>query len=294
MIHLNLARGNIDRDAATRDDPQALARARSEGLCLFVDGQSVAMVEGSLVLAEARGFDCVFLGSHEGSFFFACDVTGSADRAFLPADARFEEVRRQAYAWSDRDTELAVEAVAICQWLRSAAFCESCGSALEADRSGWFKRCPAGHTVFPRTDPAVIMAITNDDERLLLGRNSRWSPGKFSVLAGFVEVGESAEKAVVRESWEECGVEVGDVCFVASQPWPFPRSLMLAFTARTSCTEADIQADGKEMAEAHFFSREEFLSAVREGRMGVPSLTSVAAALIEQWLGQPLTEIMDA
>ena len=153
---------------------------------------------------------------------------------------------------------------------------------------GWEMLCGRGHTVFPRVDPAVIMAVRDVEDRLLLARNGRWAPGRLSVLAGFVEAGEPLESAVAREVLEETGVVVDDVAYVTSQPWPFPRSLMLAFEGRTRARQEDVKVDGEELVFARFFSREEFSGALASGEIGLPTPTSVSARLIERWLGRPL------
>ena len=131
--------------------------------------------------------------------------------------------------------------------------------------------------------------LTSDSRH---ARLTNWPEGRFSTLAGFVEAGESVEAAVRREVREETTVVVGDVEYRSSQPWPFPRSLMLAFNGWTHAGEADLAVDGKEMAHAHFFSREELIAALRAHEIQVPSPTSVAASLIQSWLGQTFAEVL--
>lgn len=302
---LNLARGTIDRDELTRNDARALALARNSSHARFilVAEDSVAIDPdrpGHLLLLnrqqaapwEARS--AIYLGRVGENYYFACDATGLISSADVqPVDApQMRPVRYWAHEWADTDTALAVTAVAILQWHRTSSFCTTCGEPLERQPSGWEKRCPHLHLTYPRTDPAVIMAIHDEQDRLLLGRNSAWGPGRYSVLAGFVEAGETLEGAVRREVYEEAHIAVDKVEYFGSQPWPFPRSLMLAFNGWTHASEADLAVDGKEMAHAHFFSRDELIATLRAHEIHVPSPTSVAASLIQSWLGQTFAEVL--
>ena len=156
--------------------------------------------------------------------------------------------------------------------------------------AGHVRRCPAcGAEHFPRTDPAVIMLVTDDAGRALLGHNPQWPPNRFSTLAGFVEPGESAEQAVVREIEEESGVDVVDVRYLGSQPWPFPSSLMLGFTARALDPDA-VHVDGEEIHEARWFSPDDLRAAVASGEVLFPPSVSIARRLIEHWYGGPIPD----
>lgn len=208
-----------------------------------------------------------------------------------PVSADFASVPLTSHLWPSVEAELAVEAVAISNWIGGTRFCHRCGEPLSLRSGGWEMVCGRGHTVFPRVDPAVIMAVRDVEDRLLLARNGRWAPGRLSVLAGFVEAGEPLESAVAREVLEETGVVVDDVAYVTSQPWPFPRSLMLAFEGRTRARQEDVKVDGEELVFARFFSREEFSGALASGEIGLPTPTSVSARLIERWLGRPLADV---
>ena len=141
---------------------------------------------------------------------------------------------------------------------------------------------------FPRSDPAVIMLVTDSADRCLLGRGPTWLPGRFSTLAGFVEPGETPERAVVREVAEEVGVRVGSVRYVGSQPWPFPSSLMLGYLATALTTT--IEVDGSEISEARWFTRDEVRTGVASGTLGLSGRVSIARALIEHWYGAELPE----
>lgn len=200
---------------------------------------------------------------------------------------RWGTLRDVGHVLSDRDADLATTAVALAEWHQRHPRCTRCGAPTAAAHAGWVRRCPEdGVEEYPRTDPAVIMAVTDARGRILLGHAAHWPPRRFSTLAGFVEPGESLETAVRREVAEETGVVVGDVTYVGSQPWPFPASLMLAFRARAETVE--LAVDGREVTEARWFTRAELHAAVRDGEVLLPMRTSVALALIEEWYGGPL------
>ncbi|MBP3222578.1 MAG: NAD(+) diphosphatase [Actinomycetaceae bacterium] len=306
MKNFVLARGNMDRDEVTRNDPEALGLARKseQARYILVEGQSVAVNRSKqnellkLTAQEAREWnsrEAVYLGRIENVPYFACDISDMLpDTDVKPAGTPvMRPVKLWAHEWSGNDSILAVTAVAIHNWIRSSRYCSNCGEPLAIHPSGWQAYCENNHLHFPRTDPAVIMAVRDNEDRLLLARNPQWYGNMYSVLAGFVEAGETAESAVVRESFEETRVNVNKVEYFGSQPWPFPRSLMLAFNAWTSSTDDDIMIDGNEMSDAQFFSRDELKKALRHGKLTLPSPSSVARALIEDWLGQTVEEVME-
>ncbi|GAB4099864.1 NAD(+) diphosphatase [Sinomonas halotolerans] len=197
---------------------------------------------------------------------------------------------REAGAHLDAvEAALLVEATAISNWHEGHVRCPRCGAPTEVVHSGWVRRCPEDGTEhFPRTDPAIIVTVVGPDGRLLLGTGAQMRSTMYSTLAGFVEPGESLEQAVVREIAEEVGVHVTDCQYLGSQPWPFPASLMLGFTART--TDSDAAPDGTEVVRARWFERDELQSAVLAGEVTLPSRLSIARALIEHWFGGVLAE----
>ena len=153
--------------------------------------------------------------------------------------------------------------------------------------AGWIRRCPAdGSEHYPRTDMAVIMAVVDADDRLLLARGKGFRGNGMSVLAGFVEPGESLAAAVAREVAEEVGVEVTDVTYLGDQPWPFPSSLMLGFTARALGTDLRLQAE--EIEAARWFTRDELVAALADGSVVVSGRISISRRIIEHWFGGPL------
>jgi putative NAD(+) diphosphatase len=285
-VYLGLARGipYFACDVGNADDSAREVRIVSRKIPVFPH-RSLAdperMTSAEIGVGVERAADIEIGAAGEKAAEAASDSEGvSVDFASVPL---------AAHLWSVLDAELAIEAVAISNWLGATRFCHRCGQPLTVRSGGWEKVCTRGHTVFPRVDPAVIMAIRDADDRLLLARNGQWPAGRLSVLAGFVEAGEPLESAVAREVFEEAGIVVDDVEYVTSQPWPFPRSLMLAFEGRTRARQEDVKVDGKELVFARFFSRDEFLRALADGEIGLPTPTSVSALLIERWLGRSLT-----
>ena len=201
--------------------------------------------------------------------------------------AGWRSLRTVGGALDAHDAGLATAAVALDAWHDRHPRCPRCGAPTRVTQAGWSRVCDVdGSEHYPRTDPAVIMAVVDEDDRLLLGHATAWAAGRWSTLAGFVEAGESAEQAVRREVAEEAGVVVGDVEYVGSQPWPFPGSLMLGFRGRATSTR--IEVDGVEMADARWFTRDGLAAAVASGEVVLPGGASIARALVEQWFGGPL------
>ncbi|MBN3930556.1 NAD(+) diphosphatase [Streptomyces verrucosisporus] len=294
------ATGGIDRASHHRLDEAWLGAAWSHPTtrCFVVSGGQVLIEDtggGGAELVTMPSFDAplteahrYFLGIDEdGVRYFALQkdaLPGRMDDAARPAG-----LREAGTLLSERDAQLMVHAVALENWQRMHRFCSRCGERTVIAAAGHIRRCPAcGGEHYPRTDPAVIMLVTDPQGRALLGRQVHWPKGRFSTLAGFVEPGESIEQAVVREAGEEAGVTIGRVEYVASQPWPFPSSLMLGFVAHATSTE--IRVDGEEIEEARWFSREELGAAFASGEVLPPSGISIAARLIELWYGQPLPD----
>ncbi|MDJ0339321.1 NAD(+) diphosphatase [Cryobacterium sp. PH31-O1] len=214
-----------------------------------------------------------------------------ADAALLEPDVdRWVGLRTVATVLGDRDAGLFTEALGVLNWHASHAHCPRCGAATTVEDGGWVRRCPVDNSqVFPRTDPAVIVLITDADDRILLGSNAMWENNRYSLLAGFVEPGEALETAVIREMFEESGLRVTDPVYVGSQPWPFPASVMCGFTARLADDQqaGDLLPDGAEILALRWFSRQELHEAGEW--MLLPGPSSIAHAMIERWLGAPLS-----
>ncbi len=210
--------------------------------------------------------------------------------AIAPRDQarEYRDLRRIMAGMTPEDRGTAVPAVAIANWHHSHAHCPRCGRPTEVSAAGWVRVCPeCGLDHYPRTDPAVIMAVTDEAGRLLLAHAAHFPAGRYSMVAGYVEPGESLEHAVVRETREEVGLDVVEVTYRGSQPWPFPRSLMAAFVARVAGTPSP-RVDGVEITDARFFSRAGLAAAVAAGEVTLPGPASVAQALLEDWFGGPV------
>ncbi|WP_370077926.1 NAD(+) diphosphatase [Streptacidiphilus sp. MAP12-16] len=307
-LPLALARAGVDRASEHRQDEPWLAAAWShpgtrvlvvaEGQAFVVDGDGDLGTR--LVLLPSfeapDGGERYFLGKEDdGTAYFAVALTGGSLPGRLDGDARPAGLREVGALLNDRDAGLLVNAVALENWHRSHRFCSRCGHATVPAAAGHVRRCTScAREHYPRTDPAVIMLVTDGEDRALLGRQALWPEGRYSTLAGFVEPGESLEQAVAREVAEEAGVRVDlpSVTYVASQPWPFPSSLMLGFLARADERDGgtDITVDGEELSEARWFSREELKAGMESGEVLPPSGISIARRLVELWYGGPLPE----
>jgi NAD+ diphosphatase len=204
--------------------------------------------------------------------------------ATAPTGADWAGFREVAASLDALDAGAFLEALAIVNWHRTHTHCPRCGAATNIEAGGWVRRCPVDASEhFPRTDPAIIVAVVGKDDRILLGGGSTWGSNRYSTLAGFVEPGESLEQAVIREVGEEVGVRLHTPTYLGSQPWPFPASLMLGFTALTD--DEVPTPDGVEVVRARWFSRDELQAAVLSGEVVISPRVSIARALIENWYG---------
>ncbi len=200
-----------------------------------------------------------------------------------PEEKNWVTLRRNGAGLSARDSGLYAQALAIANWHEKHPRCPKCGSETEVIDAGWVRKCIAdGKELYPRTDPAIIAAIIDDHDRILLGSQGIWEENRWSVLAGFVEPGESLAAAVQREIFEEAGIRVEDVEYLGSQSWPFPYSLMVGFTARAK-GEQELLPDGLEIEKLRWFTRDEI--ADQAAQILLPGKLSIARALIENWFG---------
>jgi NAD+ diphosphatase len=287
-----LSRRAFDRAAQYRGDETWLAAAWERARIVPLSPGSATPVdaEGRVELRDAGHAPDGprrFLGLVEDVPYFA--VTAEPD------GPNWRTLREVGAALDDLHAALVVSAIGLEQWHQRHGFCPRCGAPTVERQAGWTRECTNdGSTHFPRTDPAVIMLVHDGADRALLGRGTQWQAGRFSTLAGFVEPGESAEAAVAREVFEEVGVGVRDVRYIASQPWPFPASLMLGFTARLDGDPA-ITLDGVEMADAGWFTRAEVRRAADwtdtstppetgSRLVAIPPRFSISRYLIDLWL----------
>ena len=290
---LMLSRSTHDRRGVERDDPALLERLwgqratrvlrwcagatpvveRGAGTGLDLVGPS-EVPESSLRVFLGRGRDGVAL------------VAAQVDHERVEGDG-WQDLRLVAPRLDATDAGLFTAATAVLRWHQVHTHCPRCGSPTRVESSGWVRRCPRDDSQhFPRTDPAVIMAVVDEQGRLLLGHNPAWPPRRYSTLAGFVEPGETLEDAVRREVAEEVGVVVGEVVYEGDQPWPFPASLMLGFTARALSTQ--VATDDHEITDARWFTREDLAGQVERGEVLLPPPVSIAHRLVERWYGRSL------
>lgn len=289
----------LDRAENLRDDHDALAGLWAGGRALVLDAEGRARVDGdgallaprAVELADGPG-DALFLGLRgEEGWFAVREESVAADAGAEHEDAGPPRIdlRTAAATWPDFEATAFAQARAVLHWRARHRFCGACGGPLEYRRAGWLGWCGAcALEHYPRTDPAMIVAVT-DGERLLLGRSPGWAPRRYSVLAGFVEPGESLEQTVAREVFEESSVRVRSCRYLASQPWPFPSSLMLGFEALAWPDEPSCLSD--ELEDARWFTRAEIGAALRgesgpDGLLLSPSI-SVSRWLIERWHAGP-------
>ncbi|WP_136053825.1 NAD(+) diphosphatase [Microbacterium sp. K24] len=281
----------LDRAADLREEPDAVERLRSDpGTRVIVvrDGR-VRVVESTLlrVPADAVGdATWALLGrDQDGTVLLLAAAPPENDALDTAPDEIWLGLRDLGGRIERVESELLVEAIAIAGWLRDAPFCPTCGGGTELRNAGWSRRClVCGREHFPRTDPAVIVAVeSRDGERLLLGANANWGGRMYSCFAGFTEAGESLEATVHREIEEESGVRLSALRYISSQPWPFPRSLMIGFRAVVD-DESEALADGEEIVDVRWFTRAEIGSALAgDGPVGLPGPASIARALILDW-----------
>jgi len=301
LARLPLSRYEVDRDYLTRDKPDAIGTVLAnpatrilplfQGSALLSGASSLALVPVSAV-PPAELY--VYLGLSTSTT--SPEPAGTpvvaavlADAGHL-AEADWGNLRQLGSVLSDRDAGLFTEALGIVNWHASHAFSPRTGVATTPGKAGWVRVDPTtGSEIFPRTDAAIIVGITDSHDRLLLGSNALWESNRFSLLAGFVEPGESLEAAVVREIFEESGLNVVDPVYLGSQPWPFPASLMLGFTARLDpAVESELMPDGNEILELRWFSRDELRASL--GDILLPGPTSIARSIIERWFGGPIDD----
>lgn len=228
----------------------------------------------------------IFLGVEGASAVFALDLSplGDDEHPPLSEEGEWLDIHRVGQLLPRTDAALLAYARAIVSWHRRHRFCGRCGTPTEVAQGGHVRRCGSadcGSEHFPRTDPAIIVRVT-DEDRCLLARKRIWPAGTYSVLAGFVEPGESLTEAVAREVREETSIDVVDVRYHSSQPWPFPTSIMLGFTAVRAGGE--LRVDGNELEEARWFERHEVRAGLEQGRLRLPGQVSISRRLIQEWL----------
>ncbi|MFD3685180.1 NAD(+) diphosphatase [Nocardiopsis sp. NPDC058631] len=305
----SLSRSTVDPAGHRRVDADWLAKAwKDPGSQVLVleggdpgsHGWQALMAKQSRALVTTGGTrELVLTGTRDAPEGERYLLGTEGDRAYFAVRSPREllanpvaepaSLREVGAVLNDRDTGLLTRAIALANWNATHRFCPRCGARTTPAASGHVRVCEEeGTEQYPRMDPAVIMLVHRDragEEEVLLGHNPNWDARRFSVLAGFVDAGESLEQAVVREVAEEAGVVVERPRYVSSQPWPFPRSLMMGYTARavgeTECTDDEI-------AVTRWFTRSELAEAALVGEVLLPGRVSIARTLIEHWYGAEL------
>ena len=275
----------LDRAEHLREDAEALQRHWPDARVLLIDADGDVLFDGAEDAPEfgrgahqaERADQAVFLGLDDaGDAWFALP----ADRSRHAAASRLD-LRSAALRWPAVAASAYAQARALLHWQARTRFCGACGQALRLERGGFLARCPGcGLEHYPRTDPAIIVAVS-DGERLLLGRQASWPEKRWSVLAGFLEPGESLEQTVAREVMEEAGVRIHACRYLASQPWPFPAALMLGFEADAEPQPARI---GAELEDARWFGADELRQLMATGELLASPRLSISRWLLEDWL----------
>jgi len=313
-LHLPLARSAVDRDYLLREQPGVLDELLqdpltrilflNDGLTLLQQADGAPSPELKLYSAEqvthlnlANANLIAYLGQTldasatepAGTRVLLIDLSVEIANQLESDSDRWHHLRRTGAGLSARDAGLFSEALALANWHATHQFCSRCGGATEAVRAGWVRKCKTDdQQLFPRTDPAIIASVIDSKDRILLGSQGAWEENRWSILAGFVEPGESLSAAVIREIYEEAGVRVVNPQYLGSQAWPFPYSLMVGFTAQVDPEFEHFEPvpDGDEIVKLRWFSREE-MAAERHDLL-LPAPVSIARAIIERWYGQSL------
>lgn len=288
--------GALDRADALRDDAQALVAHWPGARIVLLDEDGRALADAERRLFAPTGSElgggpgtAIFLGLRDGIAWFG-QRAATANADVVAAAPQRVDLRSAATHWPAFEATVFAQARAVLHWHSRHRHCGVCGAQLRYERAGWMGRCTGCNLEhYPRTDQAIIVAVT-DGTRLLLGRQASWPPRRWSVLAGFVEPGESLEQTVAREVLEESGVRVRDCRYQGSQPWPFPSALMLGFIARA---EPDTPVAGDELEDVRWFDADQVRAGLdadwrhadAEGEGIVLSApVSISRWLAERWL----------
>jgi NAD+ diphosphatase len=299
-----LARWELDRDYLSRSRPELFDELWSlESTRVLVLHQGKALVRKGLSSPELSLLSVekvpaanlrVYLGKTtietalepKGSAIVLAVVNDNSAMSIEADPLLWQSLRTLGSELSDRDAGLFTQSLAVANWHEINQHCPKCGTPTVIEQGGWARRCfKDDNEIFPRTDPAIIVAITDQEDRILLGSQGTWEQNRWSILAGFVEAGESLEAAVVREMKEECGLDVFEVEYLYSQSWPFPQSLMLGFTAKAD-SSIEFLPDGEEIVKLRWFSRADIAAEAKS--LLLPSDSTISRALIELWYGSAI------
>ena len=304
-LDLPLARSAVDRDYLSRSIPNLF-----ENLEKLANTRILPVYNGRVLLSgdaddpkpelrlfrpgEITGYEYLsYLGKTagaselpDGSAIVLAVLDEKSASAIEPNVENWHVLRRTGAGLSDLGAGIYAQALALYNWNRTHAFCPKCGAATELTQAGWVRICPTdANEIYPRTDPAIIVNVIDSQDRILLGSQGVWEENRWSILAGFVEAGESLTAAVIREVYEEAGVRVVEPKYLASQAWPFPYSLMLGFTAKVDPKFAGttLVPDGEEIEKLRWFSREDIEREAKD--LLLPGRMTISRAMIEHWYG---------
>ncbi len=286
---------DLDRMVGKRKNESWLSELRCDSRARFTlfHNERFLVDDGSPCLLDYREVaqfnldleGSIFLGGRGGNYYFAIEVMDDLIIAkSLSKNSRYSGLRQIGESLKAEDATLLSYAKAMLHWHQAHIYCGACGANTRPIQGGHSRKCVnlgCERTHFPRTDPAIIVAVVHKG-RCLFGRQQSWPPNRYSVIAGYVEPGESIEQAVTREVLEETNIEVSRVYYHSSQPWPFPGSVMLGFTADATSSDRIHLNDG-ELQEAFWKSTEDVVSAMESGMFRLPTRLSIAYRLVEDW-----------
>ena len=261
-----------------RSDRNNAEKFWANALVIQIAKGNIKSNNGKIDFQDTKNFESsiekYYLGKLGTQHYFAVNLD--------PGDTG-QNLRQLAPSLTEIEITMAMQATSLINWHETHQCCSRCGAKTIVVSQGWVRQCEVdGSQHFPRTDPAVIVLVTDSQNRLLLGRQKVWAEGKFSNFAGFVEPGETLEEAVKREVEEETGLKVSNIQYLSSQPWPFPASIMLAFSATANNPET-AKADGEEIVELHWFTKDELRKAADSGKVILPDPLSVSRKMLDYW-----------
>lgn len=311
-LHMPLARSAVDRDYLSRtraglfeelwNNPDTRVLAVYDGRVLLAGSAHEPSPKLKLVsVAEAPPTKLLaYLGKTTvatddlkvGTPIVMAVLDSETASQLEPDEHGWHQLRRTGAGLSDLDAGLFAQGLALANWHETHLFCPACGSATDVEQGGWVRRCPSDNReIFPRTDPAIIVSVIDEQDRILLGSQGVWEENRWSILAGFVEPGESLTAAVIREMHEEAGVIVSEPKYLGSQAWPFPYSLMLGFSAKVADGSA-LLPDGIEIEKLRWFSRADIAAEAKD--LLLPGRMTISRAMIEHWYGGEIISATEA
>ena len=278
----------LDRASQLRERTAQLAEMQETHDCKYIpvyNGRHIYMNKHSSFYRRSKPFDCeaeCFLGLVAEQMWYSCPLNESQARTLEEeVGKKFSSIRRYALKLDDELAHIALYSRGLDLWQRNRKFCPKCGTNNSLTWAGHRLLCENNHEQFPHIEPAIIVLVTHKD-KCLLGRKAEWQTYAYSTLAGFVEPGETIEEAVKREVFEESNIQVNNIQYYGSQPWPFPAALMLAFTAEAE--NEDIQINDDEMEDVQWFTRQQLQEMMKEGYITIAPRYTVAHNLIVDWL----------